>query len=48
MEMRVTFAKLIWSYDISLSEEGQEMPLYDHRSVSAGKFKVRVERIERN
>lgn len=48
MEMRVTMAKLVWTYDISLNKEGQEIPSLDHRSVSAGKLEVRMTKVERN
>ena len=41
-------AKLVWTYDISLNKEGQEIPSLDHRSVSAGKLEVRMTKVERN
>lgn len=48
MEMRVTLAKLIWQYDISLKTEGQEEPAFFHRAVAAGQLEVRISRVERS
>ena len=47
MELRVTLARLLWEFDIQLKDEGQEVPEYDHRSVSAGKLEVRLKKVER-
>ena len=47
MEMRVTLARLLWEFDVQLKDEGQEVPLYDHKSISAGKLEVRLKHIER-
>jgi hypothetical protein len=48
MEMRVTLARLIWQYDISLKTEGQEEPAFFHRAVAAGQLEVRIRRVERS
>jgi hypothetical protein len=42
MEMRVSLAKLIWHYDIQLVDEGEEVPAFDHRNVSAGRLELRA------
>jgi hypothetical protein len=47
MEMRVTLARLLWEFEVHLKDEGQDVPVYDHKSLSAGKLEVRLERVER-
>ena len=47
MEMRVTIARLLWEFDVQLKDEGQEVPLYDHKSISAGQLEVRLRWVER-
>lgn len=44
MVIRVTIAKLIWNYDIGLNSSE---PLYDHKSLSAGKLDVSLKLFER-
>ena len=45
LEMRVTLARLIWEYDVELNESGQVKPIYDHLSLSAGQWEVRLKRV---
>ena len=47
MEMRVTLAKLIWQYDVTLKTVGQEEPTFNHRAVAAGQLEVRLSKVER-
>jgi hypothetical protein len=47
MEMRVTLSKLIWHYDFTLKDVGQEVPAYNHLTISAGRLELRVKRVER-
>ena len=44
MVIRVTIAKLIWNYDIGFNSTE---PLYDHKSMSAGKLDVTLKLVER-
>jgi len=41
MEMRISLARLIWHFDITL-KDGQTEPAYDHITISAGKLAVRI------
>jgi hypothetical protein len=47
MEMRGTLARLLWEFEVHLKDEGQDVPIYDHKSLSAGKLEVRLKRVER-
>lgn len=47
MEMRVTIARLLWEFDVQLKDEGQEVPKYDHKSISAGQLDVRLNLVEK-
>ena len=48
MEMRLVITRLIWEFDLKLKDIGQEQPAYDHKSLSAGKLMVRVEKVKRD
>jgi len=48
MEMRVTLAKLIWQFDVTLKTAGQEEPRFNHRAVAAGELEVRLRKVERS
>jgi len=48
VQMRVTLARLIWNYDVTLKSSGQLEPIYDHRSISAGKLEVCLRKVERH
>ncbi len=47
MVLRVTVAKLIWNYDICLKSVEQAEPIFDHKTLSAGRLEVRLKRMER-
>lgn len=47
MEMRVALSRLIWHCDFALKDVGQEVPIFDHRTFSAGQLELRVMRFER-
>lgn len=47
MVLRVAVAKLIWNYDIWLKSVEQAEPIFDHKTVSAGRLEVRLKRMER-
>lgn len=46
MAMRVTLCRLIWEFDISL-KEGQTVPEYDHKRLSAGHLEVYLKKVQR-
>jgi hypothetical protein len=47
LEMRVTLAKLVWHFDITLEEEGQTVPEYFHKQLASARFPVRVSPVPR-
>ena len=47
MEMRVTLTRLMWNFDLAL-KDGQEEPVYDHKSLSAGQLLLNVQRRKSN
>jgi len=46
MTLRIALARLVWMYDFEL-KDGQSVPGYFHRSLSAGPLEVKVKKIER-
>lgn len=47
MEIRVTFSKLIWSYDITLKNVEQKVPALEHRALASGPLEVRLKKVVR-
>ena len=48
MQLRVTLARLIWSYDIVLKNPKQEVPWYSHKAFAAGPLEVRLSKVVRD
>ena len=48
MQLRVTLARLIWSYDITLKNPKEQVPWYSHRAFEAGPLEVRLKKIVRD